>query len=231
MNSTDQDLYEIAGNELFSKSPNMGLWTMAFANAKGDETLAKALYIDLRVADLRENLARQASAEKQRYKEEARANEQRLKEETRNERQRLKEEARANEQRLKAEALAKAASTKEADERKKVEAAKQQKEASLKSKEASATPSRFKAKLKEGNNWSYERFHLYILHEGLHFIPLNNQLPEAFVSPKLGDKIKMRIPYLYIDENVHITLSDGKVLKVLLGWGPYLALRAWLGKQ
>ncbi|MEQ1858437.1 MAG: hypothetical protein ABMA13_00720 [Chthoniobacteraceae bacterium] len=63
MNAFEEKLYEMAGHELISKAVKPGLWTKAFAMALGDEQKTKAVYIELRVAELREEcvaeLARQ----------------------------------------------------------------------------------------------------------------------------------------------------------------------------
>ena len=56
MNPVEERLYEIAGQELMSKTVKPGLWTKAFAVAHGDEQRTKATYIELRVAELRDEL-------------------------------------------------------------------------------------------------------------------------------------------------------------------------------
>ncbi len=61
MNPVEEKLYEIAGQEIVSKSPKLGLWTKAFSTAKGDEQRAKAEYIELRVAQLRREFAAEAA--------------------------------------------------------------------------------------------------------------------------------------------------------------------------
>jgi hypothetical protein len=56
MNHVEEKLYEIAGQELMSKAVRPGLWTKAFAVAYGDEQKTKAVYVELRVAELRDEL-------------------------------------------------------------------------------------------------------------------------------------------------------------------------------
>ena len=56
MNQIEEKLYEIAGEELATKQVNRGVWTKAFATAQGHEAKTKAAYIELRVAQLREQL-------------------------------------------------------------------------------------------------------------------------------------------------------------------------------
>lgn len=57
MNPVEEQLYEIAGSEIVSKNVRPGLWTKAFAVAHGDEQRTKATYIEMRVAELRDQLA------------------------------------------------------------------------------------------------------------------------------------------------------------------------------
>jgi hypothetical protein len=49
----DEQLYEIAASELEANTPRKGLFAQAFAEAMGDEARTKALYLKLRVAQLR----------------------------------------------------------------------------------------------------------------------------------------------------------------------------------
>ena len=56
MNPVEEKLYEIAAQELVSRSVRPGLWAKAFSEARGDEQQTKAAYIELRVAMLREEL-------------------------------------------------------------------------------------------------------------------------------------------------------------------------------
>ena len=49
----DEQLYEIAARELEASAPRKGLFAQAFAEAMGDEAKTKALYLRLRVAQLR----------------------------------------------------------------------------------------------------------------------------------------------------------------------------------
>lgn len=83
MSPADQELYEIAGQELFSNSLKLGLWTLAFAQAGGDESRAKAVYIELRVAELRKEASEQIAFEKKRGRAEARQKAAQLAEEQR----------------------------------------------------------------------------------------------------------------------------------------------------
>ena len=56
MNPVEEKLYEIAGAEIATKNVNLGAWTKAFSVALGDEAKTKAVYIQLRVDQLREQL-------------------------------------------------------------------------------------------------------------------------------------------------------------------------------
>jgi hypothetical protein len=49
----DEQLYEIAARELEANAPRKGLFAQAFAEAMGDEAKTKALYLRLRVAQLK----------------------------------------------------------------------------------------------------------------------------------------------------------------------------------
>jgi hypothetical protein len=49
----DEQLYEIAARELEANAPRKGLYAKAFAEAMGDEVKTKALYLKLRVAQLK----------------------------------------------------------------------------------------------------------------------------------------------------------------------------------
>ena len=49
----DEGLYGKVAEELIRHGPNAGLWAMTFAECDGDQTKAKALYLRLRVAQLR----------------------------------------------------------------------------------------------------------------------------------------------------------------------------------
>ena len=57
MNPVDEKLYEIAGEELATKNISRGAWARAFSAALGDEAKTKAIYIQIRVDQLREELA------------------------------------------------------------------------------------------------------------------------------------------------------------------------------
>jgi len=52
----EEQLYEIIAEEIEVKNMRKGLWMKAFAQAKGDETLAQATYIDLRLQSLKDEL-------------------------------------------------------------------------------------------------------------------------------------------------------------------------------
>ena len=76
MNAVEEKLYEIAGAELATKNINRGVWTKAFSTALGDEAKTKAIYIQIRVEQLREQLAaelqeRSETAEQRRTREDA----------------------------------------------------------------------------------------------------------------------------------------------------------------
>lgn len=53
MGRDDEHLYEIAARELEANAPRKGLYAKAFAEAMGDEAKTKALYLRLRVAQLK----------------------------------------------------------------------------------------------------------------------------------------------------------------------------------
>ncbi len=76
MNAVEEKLYEIAGAELATKNINRGVWTKAFSTALGDEAKTKAIYIQIRVEQLRVQLAaelqeRSETAEQRRTREDA----------------------------------------------------------------------------------------------------------------------------------------------------------------
>lgn len=48
----DKDLYAIAGQEVANGVIDTGLWTKAFADSRGNDVQARALYIKMRVVDL-----------------------------------------------------------------------------------------------------------------------------------------------------------------------------------
>ena len=54
MKIPEEQFYEIAGREVKENEVRLGLWTMAFSESPGDEQQAKALYIKLRVAQLKD---------------------------------------------------------------------------------------------------------------------------------------------------------------------------------
>lgn len=55
--TTDEALYAVVAREIASGTLREGLWAMALADAQFDETTAKAKYISLRVASLKQELA------------------------------------------------------------------------------------------------------------------------------------------------------------------------------
>ncbi len=57
MNSVEEKFYETAGEELATKNINRGAWAKAFSTALGDEAKTKAIYIQIRVDQLRGGLA------------------------------------------------------------------------------------------------------------------------------------------------------------------------------
>ncbi len=61
MHHVEEKLYEMAGEELVTKRVNRGVWAKAFATAQGNEARTKATYIELRVAQLREQVAVEAA--------------------------------------------------------------------------------------------------------------------------------------------------------------------------
>lgn len=64
---SDERYYEQVAHELQSGPVYAGMWTKAFADAKGNESEAKALYIKRRVAELK---AERKTAERLRIQEE-----------------------------------------------------------------------------------------------------------------------------------------------------------------
>jgi hypothetical protein len=54
-----EQLFEIAAKELEANSPRKGLYAQAFAEAMGEESKARAIYIKLRVEQLQESLSQQ----------------------------------------------------------------------------------------------------------------------------------------------------------------------------
>lgn len=52
VNIKDKDLYAIAGQEVANGVVDTGLWTKAFAESSGNDALAKALYLKMRVIDI-----------------------------------------------------------------------------------------------------------------------------------------------------------------------------------
>ena len=52
----EEHLYEIIGEEIEGKNMRKGLWIKAFAQAKGDESLAQVAYINLRLQSLKDEL-------------------------------------------------------------------------------------------------------------------------------------------------------------------------------
>jgi hypothetical protein len=58
---SDEDLYEAVVAELEQRGPRKGLWALCFAEADGNETVAEARYLRLRVAELKADSDRTAS--------------------------------------------------------------------------------------------------------------------------------------------------------------------------
>jgi len=52
----DERLYDIVATELHHEVRRPGIWAQAFAKSKGDESLAEAHYIELRVQSLRDEI-------------------------------------------------------------------------------------------------------------------------------------------------------------------------------
>lgn len=55
----DEPYYEAVSTELLNKQIKPALWTKAYAESCGNESLAKSLYIKLRVKELREAVTQQ----------------------------------------------------------------------------------------------------------------------------------------------------------------------------
>ena len=53
---TDELLYEFVAREIANTAPKTGLWTKALADCDWDEARAKALYVKMRVAQLKHQL-------------------------------------------------------------------------------------------------------------------------------------------------------------------------------
>lgn len=82
MNS-DEVFYEIVINEIEREGPRKGLWGKAFAKAGGVDNIAKAYYIELRVEQLKIEIAAQVAnaAEAERKQTEFDSEQERLREE------------------------------------------------------------------------------------------------------------------------------------------------------
>ena len=66
----EEKLYEIAMEELESRSYIKGIWAKAFSQSDADEQRAKALYIKFRVQSLKEELMAKRKLEEERAKQE-----------------------------------------------------------------------------------------------------------------------------------------------------------------
>jgi len=68
MNHSDEQLYELAAKEL-ADLPRQGLLIKCMAKTEGDENKAKALYIETRVEEMKDEIRRRMYAEAQVQKE------------------------------------------------------------------------------------------------------------------------------------------------------------------
>lgn len=71
MSANDQQHYETVAAEIQQKVLRPGLWTRAFAESGGEDAKAKALYIRLRVAELKEEEKALVRQEAERRRKEA----------------------------------------------------------------------------------------------------------------------------------------------------------------
>ena len=80
----DRDLlYAQVHNELENDIVDKGIWARAFAKAKGDETKAKAYYLDLKVQDLTIKNEAAQELEQKKLKENIKAHKKKIKAENR----------------------------------------------------------------------------------------------------------------------------------------------------
>ena len=80
----DRDLlYAQVHNELENDIVDTGIWARAFAKAKGDETKAKAYYLDLKVQDLTIKNEAAQELEQKKLKENIKAHKKKIKAENR----------------------------------------------------------------------------------------------------------------------------------------------------
>ena len=80
----DRDLlYAQVHNELENDIVDKGIWARAFAKAKGDETKAKAYYLDLKVQDLTIKNEAAQELEQKKLKENIKARKKKIKAENR----------------------------------------------------------------------------------------------------------------------------------------------------
>lgn len=63
-NQADESLYEFIAAELASSTVKQGLWTKALADRDWDEAKAKALYVKMRFAQLRNELLAEAARQR-----------------------------------------------------------------------------------------------------------------------------------------------------------------------
>jgi hypothetical protein len=63
-NPTDEALYEFIAAELASSAVKQGLWTKALSDSDWDEAKAKALYVKMRFAQLRNELLAEAARQR-----------------------------------------------------------------------------------------------------------------------------------------------------------------------
>ncbi|MDB4285614.1 hypothetical protein N9903_01775 [bacterium] len=68
----DEGLYELVARELQAGNLRMGLWTKALGKSMGDEVLAKSLYIEARVEQLREEASEKEDEDRKSREEEHR---------------------------------------------------------------------------------------------------------------------------------------------------------------
>jgi hypothetical protein len=73
MTSLDEQLYEVAGGEIATKNVSRGLWARAYSDALGDAARTRAIYIRLRVVQLKEQFREQAKEQRRRAKSARRA--------------------------------------------------------------------------------------------------------------------------------------------------------------
>ena len=75
---SEEAFYDLVATEIQQGQLKPGLWTKAFADANGDQTKARVLYIRQRVAQLEQEAVQAARLQREQQKEQARQAAQKL---------------------------------------------------------------------------------------------------------------------------------------------------------